>query len=235
MNRTPSDEERRREDDEASATTRWKCCSTAGARNAQTCQRTTGSASASAAMRLTLIEVVNGSVTPSVTSFSSFGSGPVSQLDDPIVERERQHERGHDRDEADDQPRAELVEVLDERGLLTVVEAAWEPPAHAVVPSRRSGADGLGCCVSTACSSLELRSCDGSARRAGRRRELSRRRGSAPSTARPLPETASLNSRMPLPSDRPISGSRFAPKTSRSTTRMIRAPGIRQPKGTGAP
>ena len=59
-------------------TTRWKWGSTAGARKAQICHRTTGSAIAKAAMRLTLTEVVNGSVTPSVTSCLSSGSGPVS-------------------------------------------------------------------------------------------------------------------------------------------------------------
>src|SRR5258708_7077472 len=34
-----------------------------------------------------------------------------------------------------------------------------------------------------------------------------------------LPETESLNSRIPVPSDRPISGRRFAPKSSRATIR----------------
>jgi len=48
------------------------------------------------------------------------------------VESERQRERGDDREERDDQPGAELVEVLDERGLFTMVEAAWEPPAERV-------------------------------------------------------------------------------------------------------
>ena len=54
--------------------------SKAGAKNAQNCQMTIGKAIASAAIRHTLIVVVNGSVTPSVTSFLSLGRGPVSQL-----------------------------------------------------------------------------------------------------------------------------------------------------------
>src|SRR6186713_2581730 len=58
--------------------TRSKCGSTAGARNAHACQRRIGNAIAIAAMKLTFTEVVNGSVTPRVTSFLSFGSGPVS-------------------------------------------------------------------------------------------------------------------------------------------------------------
>ena len=50
-------------------TTRRMFRSTAGAKKAQNCQMMIGKARASAAMRQTLIVVVNGSVTPSVTSF----------------------------------------------------------------------------------------------------------------------------------------------------------------------
>src|SRR5262249_49588828 len=46
------------------------------------------------------------------------------------------------------------------------------------------------------------------------------------------PDTPSLNSRMPLPSDRPISGRRLAPNTSRSTTSKMRSSGNPTPKGT---
>jgi hypothetical protein len=63
----------------STSTTRSKCGWTAGARNAQACQRMIGRAMARAAIRLTFTDVVNGSVTPSVTSFLSSGSGPVSQ------------------------------------------------------------------------------------------------------------------------------------------------------------
>ena len=48
-----------------------------------------------------------------------------------------------------------------------------------------------------------------------------------------LPEIESLNSRMPLPSDRPISGSRFGPKTSNTTSSRIRISQMPIPKGTG--
>ena len=81
-------------------------------------------------MMLTFTEVVNGSVTPSVTSFLSSRERPSQPLHDPLVEGERQQEDRDDREERDDQPRAELVEVLDEGRLLTVVETAWEPPAQ---------------------------------------------------------------------------------------------------------
>src|SRR5207302_4265366 len=39
-----------------------------------------------------------------------------------------------------------------------------------------------------------------------------------------LPVTEFLNSRMPLPSERPISGTRFGPKTTRARTRRITRP-----------
>ena len=48
-----------------------------------------------------------------------------------------------------------------------------------------------------------------------------------------LPVTDSLNSRMPLPSERPISGSRFGPKISRTTTRRIREPWKYRSAGMG--
>ena len=54
--------------------------STAGARNAHSCQRTIGSASSSPAQRLTMIEVANGSIGLSVTGLSRLaGSGALSQ------------------------------------------------------------------------------------------------------------------------------------------------------------
>jgi hypothetical protein len=43
----------------------------------------------------------------------------------------------------------------------------------------------------------------------------------------------SLNSRTPLPSERPISGRRFGPKTSSKTARRIRSSGRETPKGMG--
>ena len=87
-------------------------------------------------MKLTLTDVVNGSVTPSVTSRLSSGSGAVSHSMICSWNANVSEEHRDDRDERDDQPRAELVEVLDERRLLTVVETARQPPAeHEVAPS----------------------------------------------------------------------------------------------------
>ncbi len=56
------------------------------------------------------------------------------------MEDERQYEERDDREERDDQPGAEFVEVLDERRLLAVVETAWEPPTE---HSKRLLADGF--------------------------------------------------------------------------------------------
>ena len=58
------------------------------------------------------------------------GSGPVSHSMICSWNANVSEEERDDREERDDQPRAELVEVLDERCLLTVVETAWEPPAE---------------------------------------------------------------------------------------------------------
>jgi hypothetical protein len=57
------------------ATIRCEFCSKAGARKLQSCQRTTGSEIAIAAMKTTLTVVKNGSVTPNVTSSPSRASG----------------------------------------------------------------------------------------------------------------------------------------------------------------
>jgi Fe-S cluster assembly ATP-binding protein len=53
-------------------------------------------------------------------------------------------------------------------------------------------------------------------------------------TASSTPVTESLNSRIPLPSERPISGRRFAPKMSSSTTRRIMSSQIEMPNGMSA-
>ena len=51
-------------------------------------------------------------------------------LEDLPVEGEGEREGRDDREQAEDQPAAKLVEVLDEGGLLTMVEAAREPPSQ---------------------------------------------------------------------------------------------------------
>ena len=54
--------------------------STAGAKNAHICHRITGSASASAAQKLTITEMMNGSATPKVAGrLCCTGSGAFSQ------------------------------------------------------------------------------------------------------------------------------------------------------------
>ena len=67
--------------------------------------------------------VVNGSTTPSVTSSLSSGSGCDEPLDQPLLEVERDDERRREREQADHEACAQLAEVLDERGLLAVLEA----------------------------------------------------------------------------------------------------------------
>ena len=61
-------------------TVRCACSSTAGARKLQSCQSTTGRASASPAARLTFTDVRNGSATPSVIGRAiRSGNGWLSQ------------------------------------------------------------------------------------------------------------------------------------------------------------
>ena len=101
----------------------------AGARNAHSCQKTIGSAISSAAQRLTRIEVENGSIGLNVTGFVSIvGQRPVQPVEDVAVEDVRDDERGDDRDQADEDARPELAQVLDERGLLAVAKAPREEP-----------------------------------------------------------------------------------------------------------
>jgi hypothetical protein len=45
---------------------------------------------------------------------------PVDDLEDPVVLPQAQPENDQEREQADDQPRAELVEVLDEAELVLV-------------------------------------------------------------------------------------------------------------------
>jgi hypothetical protein len=52
------------------------------------------------------------------------------------------------------------------------------------------------------------------------------------SSSRSLPVTESLNSRIPRPSERPISGSLFGPKTSKATRSRMAISQIPIPKGT---
>ncbi len=67
------------------------------------------------------------------------------------------------------------------------------------------------------------------------RRQLGRRLAASSTMSEPssLPETDSLNSRIPLPSWRPISGSRLGPKTRSSTSRRMRSSQMPIPKGMG--
>ena len=117
---------------------------------------------------------------------------------DDGAEGVRDREADDERDEAEDEPRAQLAEVLDERASSPWLETPrQEPHAGALEAVSRSAGAGR------ACSSPAL----------GAAPQLGPRRSSSSS----LPVTESLNSRIPLPSDRPISGRRFGPKT-RSTT-----------------
>ena len=48
-------------------------------------------------------------------------------VDEPLVQDEADDAADHDRAQADEHPLAQLVEVLDERSLLTVVQAPRKP------------------------------------------------------------------------------------------------------------
>src|SRR5581483_494162 len=100
------------------------------------------------------------------------------------AERVGDAEARADRHQADDDPCAELAEMVDELRGLVRLEPARQAQHHAA-------------------------SCRSRVTSAG----TAKRSGSGLS-----PVTESLNSRIPLPSERPISGSRFGPKTSRRTT-----------------
>ena len=140
------------------------------------------------------------------------------------VEHVADHAPDDDRAEADEHPLAQLVEMLDERRLLAVVQATRKPgprwpPNHRLPKRRREW-------------TVRFRA------RARTTRDRCRRRpgsvplphpepvrvrpgpaAEAPNEARVdlrLPVTESLNSRMPEPSERPISGSRLAPNRSRA-------------------
>ena len=65
-------------------------------------------------------EVKNGSVTPKVIELAVVRERLHQPLDDLLVERERDRDPDREGEERDDQARAELVEVLDERDALAV-------------------------------------------------------------------------------------------------------------------
>ena len=102
--------------------------SSAGAKNAQSCQRTTGSASMKPATMLSFSEVVNGSATPKVISLRCVGgSVSISTRRIRVVEHVGHDRPDEDGSARDEDARAELVEVVDERGLLAVPEALRQP------------------------------------------------------------------------------------------------------------
>ncbi len=155
---------------------------------------------------------------------------PVDQVNAKNEPDDRTDDDGAD---ADEQALAQLIEVLDERCLLAVVQATRKPwPRH---PWHLALRDGLGFALSRSRSrrlfSGRLQRRGGCRDGAGRRRITSGAGATATgggssecvSTEGVLVVTESLNSRIPVPSDRPISGNRFAPKRSSSTSRrMIR-------------
>ena len=124
---------------------------------------------------------------------------PVDQVP---VEDVRDDEADEQRAEADEQPLPQLLEMLDERRLLAVPESARWADAHRIgyrtVSFSRCGVGVVSCVPAGSCVVVSV-------------------------WLGVLPVTESLNSRIPLPSDRPISGRRFAPKRSRATSsrRMI--------------
>ena len=68
-----------------------------------------------------------------------FGQRLREPADDRVPEGVREDEEDRDRAQRDDQPGAELLEVLDERRFLTVAEAPRQPGHRATRRSRRAG------------------------------------------------------------------------------------------------
>ena len=129
--REPGDEQRRREDDEAEDPALRVLGRPPARRTTTTCQRITGSARATAAQKLTITEITNGSATPNVAGFlCSVGQRRVQPVEDLVVEDVRDDERGPDRDQAVEESRAQLAEVLDERRLLAGRKPPRNDPAH---------------------------------------------------------------------------------------------------------
>ena len=79
--------------------------------------------------------VVNGSVTPSVTSSLSVRQRPLQPLDQRRVEGEREQERGDDRDQPDHEPVPQLAQMLDERRLFVRPEASRGDPPESPHPA----------------------------------------------------------------------------------------------------
>ena len=113
--------------------------------------------------------------------------------------------------------------MLDERRLLAVVEATRKPePRHLALLSPLG--DGFGFVLARlgrrgrAVSRSAAGAASGAAAGAAARGAAAA--AEAPTWSRfgcvLMPVTESLNSRIPTPSERPISGSRFAPKSSRA-------------------
>ena len=86
--------------------------------------------------------VVKGSVTPKVSSSSwSLGSGAGGDLEQQVVLPEAERQGDAEDDDADDDPGAQLVEVLDQGEAVLVGD---RPDAgHRVAPQRRSWRDRL--------------------------------------------------------------------------------------------
>ena len=134
------------------------------------------------------------------------GQRPLGDFQQQVVLPEAERQGDAEDDDADDQPGAQLVEVLDEGEAILVgdrLDAAGHP--------RRP--------LSWSC-------CGRSPRRRGRREPWptptrGRLGASSSSSWSFSPPIEPLNSRMPRPRLRPSSGSRFGPKTSRAMTRTI--------------
>ena len=108
-----------------------------------------------------------------------------------------QRPRNHERDHAEDEPRTQLVQMLDDRQPVVVAD---RPDAGRCPPYCRSPAVVLAVGLGFSAASSEASSCS---------RSLS------------LPVTEFLNSRMPRPSDFPRSGSRLGPKITSTMTRTM--------------
>ena len=165
----------------------------------------------------------------SVVSFPclSWGSRMISQwisrrwMTNPMTVADR------DRADDDEESLTQLVEMLDERSLLAMIEATRQPdPRHSQAPKTSNPptaavlGDGLGLLLrlggrSRGCGLLS-RGRSGAACGAVGCGGGSSEREVSTLVASCTPVTESLNSLMPTPSERPISGSRFAPKSSKA-------------------
>ena len=145
------------------------------------------------------------------------GQRVVGDVEQQRVLPEAEREGDAERQQRDDHPVAQLVEVIDESQPIVELGACRLQARHGVTGARAADAH-----VRAVLDDLAL---DGLRARLGLwlKADISSFARSAFSSSSSLlfPVIESLNSRMPLPSDEPSSGSRLGPNTSKAMTSTI--------------